>query len=533
MLCLVMIMSLAGCSKDTGNAEADNPSDTSGKETGKGAEVDSSKDGNAIDTSEHVTVRYMITGNKPTNGRNEELFAKLNALLTEKVNAELEIYWIEWTDYLTNYNLTLASNDGSIDLVGTATDWLDAWPNAKKGAFLTLSDDMLATYAPETYGQVSKEHWDMSKYDGQIYLIPEDNYSQWINHGFIYREDWANEFGLKDGVHSWEDLGDYFAASKAQKPDIIPWDVAADAGDANTLSGGWISSHTDNIFIEGLDVPVFYGSLDDYYTVESPYMTDDTMYDYAKMMKNWSDEGYWREDCLNYSGDTREEFFAGETGVDQHHTETWYGNNFIKMEEKQPGSNIQFFYFGEEKENLVKMSITHGATAVAAGSKNPERALMVYDLLRNDEEIYRLFNFGIEGIQYVVTEDGKMARPDGYNSDEDAIQTNYWWGRNDDLQLVDSQRNDVGYKKLTAEYNKFAVDYPYGQLVFDVDAISPYLANMSNVHSTYMPLIAFGKSEDPVAMVDEYRAAMKAAGYDEVMAEIQKQMDAYKTYLGK
>ena len=70
------------------------------------------------------------------------MLEKLNDILTEKVNAELDIYWIEWTDYLTNYNLILAQNDGSVNLVGTATDWLDAWPNVKKGAFLELSEDI-------------------------------------------------------------------------------------------------------------------------------------------------------------------------------------------------------------------------------------------------------------------------------------------------------------------------------------------------------------------------------------------------------
>ena len=30
-----------------------------------------------------------------------------------------------------------------------------------------------------------------------------------------------------------------------------------------------------------------------------------------------------------------------------------------------------FFYFGEETGNVVALSITHGAMAVSAGSKNP------------------------------------------------------------------------------------------------------------------------------------------------------------------
>ena len=60
----------------------------------------------AIDTSEHVTVTYLVTGDIPTN-RTEEVLAKINEILNEKVNATLEIQWIEWTNWQTNYNLAL------------------------------------------------------------------------------------------------------------------------------------------------------------------------------------------------------------------------------------------------------------------------------------------------------------------------------------------------------------------------------------------------------------------------------------------
>lgn len=162
----------------------------------------------AVDTSEHVVITYMVTGDKPTN-KTDEVLAKINAILTEKVNAELQVKWIEWTNWTTNYNLALATQSGDIDLVGTATDWLDAWPNTQKGAFLELSEDMLKTYAPQTWAAVPQEHWELCKYDGSIYLIPEDQYAQWTNHGFMYRGDWATEAGLENGVHSWEDLGKY------------------------------------------------------------------------------------------------------------------------------------------------------------------------------------------------------------------------------------------------------------------------------------------------------------------------------------
>lgn len=78
-----------------------------------------------IDTAEHVKIVYLVTGDKPTN-RTDEVLARINELLTKKINAELEFRWIEWTDWQTQYNLALATQSGDIDLIGTATDWLDA-----------------------------------------------------------------------------------------------------------------------------------------------------------------------------------------------------------------------------------------------------------------------------------------------------------------------------------------------------------------------------------------------------------------------
>lgn len=490
---------------------------------------DGAKDTINTDTSEHVVINYMVTGDKPTNGKTEEMMEKLNAILTEKVNAELNIYWIEWTDYLTNYNLTLAQNDGTVDLVGTATDWLDAWPNAKKGAFLELSEEMLKVCCPETYESVSSDHWQMCKYDGNIYLIPEDNYAQWTNHGFMYRLDWAKEAGLSDGVHSWEDLGVYFQYIKDTYPDVIPWDASGSGTTVmNSLSAGWISSHTDDVAIDGLEVGLFYGnSKDDLYTVVSPFYEGDELVEFAKTMKQWADAGYWRSDVLNYNGETREEFYAGQTGADQHHTQTWYTTVSPKMEVQQPGSDVQFFYFGEETSNLTALSITHGATAVSAASKNPERALMVYDLLRNDEECYRLFNYGILGEQYIIDDNGNLARPDGYDETKDNIQTNFWWGRNDDLELSNSTWNNTGKAEMFEKYSKISIDYPYGQIVFNTDNVKSQMSNLSDVFATYMPRIAFGKVDDPESYVKEFRGALKTAGIEDVLKALQEQMDEF------
>lgn len=478
-----------------------------------------------IDTSEHVVITYMVTGDIPTN-RTEEVLAKINEKLTEKVNAELAIQWIEWTDWQTKYNLALATQSGEIDLIGTATDWLNAWPNIQKGAFLPLSEEMLQTYAPQTWANVPAENWDLCKYDGQIYLIPEDEYSQWTNHGFMYRGDWARAAGLENGVHSWADLKVYFQYIKDNMPDVIPWDANGNGSSyAPQMAGGWQTSHTTNVYIEGVGVDLFYGvSKDDPYTLSTYYLEGDELVNFATEMKAWADAGFWRTDVLNYTGDVAAEMEEGKTGAHQHHTQTWTGER-TTMEKKQPGSDLGFFWFGEEMNNVVGLNITHGAMAVANTSANPERALMVYDLMRNDEEIYRLMQYGIEGEMYTLDENGYIVRPENWDDGTMGVSMNYWWGRRDELELRSADRDWEAIDKLYAQYDEVKINYPYGRVVFDLSSIQMYLDNLSNVYNTYMPRIVFGMVDDPAAYVAEFRQQLKNAGIDICMEEIQRQIN--------
>lgn len=540
-LATTMVAGLVGCgdsgstSSSSSSTATDSTASSSSTSTDSASGDTSTADASAIDTSEHVVITYMTTGEKPTSTaeRYDEMMAELNKILTEKCNAELQTYFISWTDYLSNYNLTLAQMDGTVDLVGTASDWLDAWPNAKNGAFLELSEDMLKTYAPQTWASVPAENWELCKYNGEIYLMPEDNYAQWTNHGFIYRLDWAKKAGLSDGVKSWEDLTTYFKYVKETYPDIIPWD--SDGTQYAQMAGGWISSHSDYVSIDGINSGAMWGGKkSDLYTVYSPFATDtESLVEFAKMMKEWDEIGVWQTDVLNNTTSTnRDDFRIGKVAAEQHHTQTWTDlvshTEANKIYDEDPEAETGFFYFGQETGNVTALSITHGAMAISAGSKNPERALMVYDLLRNDPECYKLFCYGIQGVSWDVNEEGLRITPESYNSDTDNINgtTNYWWGRNDDLEIKDATKNWDAIDKLYAEYDKIKIEYPYGQYVADVDSIQSQIQNINEIHTNYMKQIAYGKysgtAEDIVA---EYQAALKSAGIDDVTAELQRQFD--------
>ncbi|QYR22588.1 ABC transporter substrate-binding protein [Paenibacillus sp. sptzw28] len=514
LLMMAMIVSLAACGGD--NKGADGNSTGSANSGGK-----TSTDDGKIDTSKFETITYVVLGDKPKNGQLEKVMAKVNAIMKEKINAELQFKWVEWADWQTKYNLLLASGE-PLDLITIGTDWLDTWGNAQRGAFLPLND-LLPKYAPQTWAEVPQEDWDQSKYKKDIVLIPENHFTQWVNHGIFYRGDWAKEFGIDKPITDFETLGKYFQGVKDNKK-VIPWDVNGTNG---ALYGGFAAAYTDNIElpISTGYANVFYGkSYDERYTVDSPIFNDDFI-KFATMMKEWGDKGYWREDVLNYKGDTRTELQAGQTGADQHHTQTFKGLR-VQMDKKQPGSELQMFAFSDTRGNLISMPITHGGTSVGAHSKHPERALMAYELIRQNEEIYHLINYGIEGVQYEI-KDGKRDLPAGYDETRDKFYTDFWGGRVDRFEIPSvNDWDQIGeiYKK----YDAIKKPFPYGKFVFDKTAVDPYMTAISQVIGEKMPAIIYGKAGDPVKAVNDLRDKLKAAGYDKVKDEIQRQLDEYK-----
>ncbi|MCR5342048.1 MAG: ABC transporter substrate-binding protein [Butyrivibrio sp.] len=549
LLCFIMIVGGAGCKKPAPKDTAHNTNDggfvasedilySSETIISQGNEEGAGFDSSGIDTSEHVVINYLTIGDKPTGKASERLretITELNEILGDELNAELSIKFVGWDNYLEKYNKEIGLMDGSVDLIGASTDWLDGWANVKKGVFLPLSDVILRTYAPKTYESVSPEHWEMCKYNDQIYFMPEDNYTQWTNHGFIYRMDFAKEAGLKKGVKSWDDMTTYFEYVRGNHPELsCPWD--ANSTMYINMAEGWITSHSEFVPIDSLgNEKLWGGTREDPYTIYVPAMDDtDMLVAYAELMKKWDRMGVWTSHVMDEpKSDNRLEYRRGLVAAEQHHTQTFV-NLCSKNEENvlykdNPNAESGFFYFGEENDNLVSGTITHGAMAISAASENPERALMVYDMLRNNETCYRLICYGIEGISYIINEEGLRAKPEGYDPESDNIYdiTDFWWGRNDNLEIRDADTNWDVVDELYTAYDKKKYDYPYGQLVPDETEIEAKIEKCNKIYETYMKQISFGKYNGTAeSIVEEMQKELALEGIDDVTAALQEQIDA-------
>ena len=485
---------------------------------GQKSEVDECYEG--IDISgKPVTITYLTIGDKPTNGMTEKVIDELNKILLKKANAKLDIYYVAWDDYLNNYNSALSMDGESLDIVGTGSDWLDSWPNVLNGNFMPLDRETLKTYCPQTYAHVSDKDWSYCTYNDKIYMIPENEYTQWTNHGFIYREDIANEAGI-DEIRNWGDLDTYFRYIRTTRPRMVPWDSD---GKKSIHALGYLMSVKQYVPIYELGTYGVWGAYSNNPgRIVSPYYEGETFISFAKLMKEWDKIGVWRED-LNYAGKNEEEFYMGEAAVVQHHTQNFYTIIKPNMEIVKPEARTKFFFFGQENGNLVRTSILHGAVGISSKSKHPQRALMVYDILRNDEECYRLLNYGIEGVQYVINDEGMLAKPSGYNAEKDGIVTNFWWGRRDEYEIKDSSFAWDDYEALLKNYDYIAKDYPWDGVSFARPEINDKIQGITKVCDKYVPLIAYGQYDvTPEEEVRLFREELKAAGIEEVTEELQK-----------
>lgn len=489
--------------------------------------LDSAEEQAHTDTSEFVTINYLVLGPAPTNGQFNNALKKVNEIMKKKINAELKWEWAPWGELETKYYARLSSGE-PLDLITIGTDWLASWTYAAQGSFMSL-DDLLPANAPQTYLSIPKEDWLKSTYHGKIVFIPENDFTQWINHGFFYRGDWAKEAGIEKPITNFSAMGKYFQYVKDHKPGVIPWVVSPDN---SVIFSGYMESNTDMIELpvtSSFFKIIWAKSYDDKYTVVSPIFTD-AFVEMAKMMKDWGDKGYWREDVLKMKVNTYEALMAGLSGADEHHTGTFQALR-VEMDKAQPGSELTMFPFSATSKNLLEMPITHGGTAVGAHSLHPDRALMAYDLIRNDEQLYRLINYGIEGVNYVLKND-KLSTPPGYDEQRDKFYSNFWGGRVNKFELP-NEKNWDRISELYTQYDTYKKPYPYGQFVFDVSKIETELSAMNQILIEMGPAITFGKAVDPVKAVEELRSKLKAAGYDRALAEVQRQMDEYKEYVEK
>jgi len=151
------------------------------------------------------------------------------------------------------------------------------------------------------------------------------------------------------------------------------------------------------------------------------------------------------------------------------------------------------------------------------------------EALNNDVDIYHLICRGIVGTHYVVTDakNAVVGFPSGITPSNDRYNPQTSWMFGNIFNDFYSTEDTVGAWPLSHQDNVSATPSQALGFAFDPTNVKTELAQVQQAQQQYGYPLHFGRV-DPASGLDNYLNKLNAAGVDKVIAEIQKQLTAWK-----
>jgi len=425
---------------------------------------------------------------------------KLNEKAQADLNATLVVNWIDWGDYLNQQSLVLASGE-PVDLI-FASDSYDFLIHAGKGAYTPL-DELAPQYMPISYGELTSDAIQQCSVNGRLYAIPA-SFSRYQAHGIIVRGDLMDKYNI-DTINSFDDYADFLEAVHINETEIEP---------------GWFGATAYNMHMLYLVQNGYL--LEDYFPLtinfDDPnhkvvnFFEDPGLLDFYKKTKTWEEKGCWPKDAL-----TRDHTFF--EGLQASWVNPWNSWKYTLI--GFPELDAKFALF---QKYVMKPRAIDLGTAVPASSKNPERALMLLEKLKQDKSYNDLMSHGVEGIHYRITDDGYLEPMD---SEGFPPNGNIIWGFKETKFEPKYQGIAQEFYQVTEKIESNLFENPYTMFIVNIEPIKNEQAAVNNVIAQYAMPLLYGFVDDTEAAYVTLLEQLRAAGIETMREEIQRQLDEY------
>lgn len=481
LMAACMFATLTGC----GSNEVDNvPSEESSKPV-----ESSSEDNAATETSkeeipvEDITLRIYANDAK---GTDVDLVSEAVSELTqEKYGFSVEIVQFGAGEFNQKMPLALIGDEQVDIFFSSGTTFVDY---ARSGALYDMTD--LLEEHPDLKDAVSTALWDGSAIDGRFYGVPTNKEAGNI-WGFLASRKLIEENDIDvTQIKELADWEDYLALCKEEGH----YGLMYPTSDWHTASA-W---YDDYCQLTGMFmIPSEEGNDEICYW----WMTEQAE-EYVLLMQDWADKGYIASDALtNNKYDVNVETF-GLMGLCA-----------------GPRFDVDWVCVP-----MTEVRLTNGRGAmqcIAAKSEYPEQAMQFLEMWYTDPEVENLMVYGIEGKHYNLV-DGFAEKVEGANT---MYLMQSWKGGNM-LISTPAKGNPENIWEEYQAWNDKAIVTKTATFTADTTAVAAEIAAVDAVVAEYKNLLITGMSGDPLGTLEEFRAALKEAGVDTVIAELQAQWDA-------
>ncbi|CAK4869400.1 unnamed protein product [Aphanomyces euteiches] len=500
---------ISGCSSKEETASSPSPSATAGTSASPTAQAATPEPTTESETKDFVDISWYMPKPIDTEKDKDAVEAEANKIIKEKVNANLHINMIDNASWEDKIKLMSAAGE-PYDLVLTTYSSNSLNANVQKGAFIPL-DDLLKKYGQNILKKVDPRAWKAVTYNGKIMAIPAQTpYSPAGAH--VFKKDLVEKYKFDyKSVKTVQDLEPYLAIIKKNEPTMIPLLATANGTasgvglyDYTTVTPEISYSEKDGTIVKTLDIPL---NKANYKTINEFYKKGYIAKDAAIKTDYLAEAKSGKYAVLRDSG--------GYTEDGSKSTAT-YGFPTVETLSGYPPISTN--------------SITSAATAISITSKNPERAMMLLDLIWSDKYLLNTLAYGVEGKNYTVKTGKVTDENPTVEATTGAAQTwaiwHNWLGPLWDQW--DSNWNSTAALEAMKKNNENGKPSGILGFVFDNESVKSEIAQVSAVRKESIPIFTSGSASDFDKYYADTQKKLVEAGLDKIQAEVQKQFDAWK-----
>ena len=353
--------------------------------------------------------------------------------------------------------------------------------------------------------------WKQASVGGKIYILPNVNF-EYNERAELIRGDLREKYGL-DKVKSLDDLEKYLK-------------TIAENEKSMEASGGNI--YFQNVWL--IEPNGWKGNSWSYKSEETTNpmyfhiaFTDEFM-DYAKKMRSFYESGIFSPSLINDSTTMQDKFANGISSLDVENTRT-INSRAVDINKKHPEWKVEMVYTNHGKK-VVPGNFVGNGFVVTHTSEYATKIMEVVNRIYESAELQKLLNWGFEGVNYEMKGDKIYPISDVPADKKFDIGCNWNFYNSVFQDAFAVKEMHEGYAEIKEDLAKNSVSNPLAAFSFDKEEVVTEVTNMSEVEKSYNAL-NFGMYEDVEGTVAEYRQALKAAGYDKVKAEYDRQVKEF------
>jgi putative aldouronate transport system substrate-binding protein len=440
------------------------------------------------------TVDWWLVSDAPPNIEAGQ--KAINDYIGPKIGVNVEFKWFSWADVGTRQNAMLNSGEYWDIWSWLGVNYYD-W--ARRG-FLADITDLLPNY-PGLTTAVPQALWDGFKVNGRVYAVPtyKDSASTWFS---VWDESMVKKYNIDiTNLKTIADFDKVFRTVKAGEGARY-YPVLSAKGAPNgyfqyTLLGYDTSFGLDTIGVKFTDPAAKVTNL----------LEDPAYLDMARYFRRWYQDGLTNPDAPLIDNIPLGQLLYLSQGWPSAYVGNWAASRGLQ-------SAVAY----KLKEPAYTTESILNFNTISANSKNKEASLKFLELLNTDQKLRDMLAYGVEGkdFQYVApTVVRKLT--DTWNIPHFETGTFF---------IISTVENEGDPWAEVLQQNESATRSAILGFAFDRTPVQNEFANCTTIWDRFNVDIKTG-AVDPDVAIPQALAELRANGYDRIIAEAQRQVDAW------